>query len=175
MTDWGHDFIADCSDASKNLIERNSAWWNKYFDTIQKYKYRIENKASCWNETECGCYAKDEEISIKKDQCVLNLGTFPDIDGFWELSFELKINSWPTEIADPEANIHWSVELISGIGSQNKKPLLSSFPKMPTHIKSTHTIKISIKTFGIPYSNLTKIVISGGSENFHSLWTRGKS
>ena len=116
LTNWGQDFIADCSGAQENLIERNSAWWNKYSDTIQKYKRRIEKQASCWNETECGCYAKDEEIPIEKDKCVLNLGTFPDVAGFWKFTFELKINSLPTEF-DPDANVHWSYDFISGIGS----------------------------------------------------------
>ena len=62
-------------------------------------KQRIIQQAACWTgETECGCYAKDEEIPIKEDQCVLNLGTFPDVAGFWKFTFELKINSLPTEM-----------------------------------------------------------------------------
>ena len=129
MTNWGEDFIADCSGAPKGVMERNTAWWNKYSDTIQKYKNRIIQQASCWTkETECGCYAKDEEIPIKEDQCVLNLGTFPDVAGFWKLTFELKINSLPTEI-DPDViqaypNVNWSYDFISGIGSSMKSKII---------------------------------------------------
>ena len=114
MTKWGEDFVADCSGAPKNLMERNHAWWKKYSDKIQKYKLRMEKEANCYEETECGCYAKDEEILIEKDKCILNLGTFPDTEGWWKFTYELKINSLPKEgDYDPEANSHWSFNFLS--------------------------------------------------------------
>ena len=114
LTNWGRDFVADCTGVPKGLAERNHAWWNKYSDKIQKYKLKIENLANCYDETECGCYAKDEEIPILKDQCVLNLGTFPDFDGWWKFSFELKVNSLPKEGEfDPDENVHWAFEFLS--------------------------------------------------------------
>ena len=120
LKNWGEDFIGDCSNAPKNLIARNDAWWKKYSDTIQKYKHRMDQNAKCYEETKCSCYAKDEHISIEKDKCVLNLGTFPDVSGFWKFTFELKINSLPTEW-DSEANLHWSFDFLSGIGSDLTK------------------------------------------------------
>ena len=114
MTKWGQDFVRDCSDAPKGLLERNHAWWNKYSDKIQKFKLRMEKHANCYEETECGCYAKDEEIPIEQDKCILNLGTFPDADGWWKFKFELKINSLPKEgDFDPEANRHWAFDFLS--------------------------------------------------------------
>ena len=60
---------------------------------------------------ECGCYAKDEEIAIESDKCVLNLGTFPEsFPDAWRFSFELKINSLPGP-TDP----FWSFMILSGI------------------------------------------------------------
>ena len=65
---------------------------------------------------ECGCYAQDEEIKIKNDQCVLALGSsFPDVAGFWSFTFEFKFNSIPDEPTDPE----WVLKILSGIGSFN--------------------------------------------------------
>ena len=114
MTNWGQDFVADCSGAPKNMIERNHAWWKKYSDKIQKFKLRMEKHANCYEETECGCYAKDEEIPIEKDKCILNLGTFPDTEGWWKFTYDLKINSLPKEgDFDPEANLHWSFNFLS--------------------------------------------------------------
>ena len=114
MTNWGQDFVRDCSGAPKGLTERNHAWWNKYSDKIQKYKLRMEKHANCYEETECGCYAKDEEIQIEKDKCILNLGTFPDADGWWKFTFELKINSLPKEgDYNSTALTHWAFDFLS--------------------------------------------------------------
>ena len=62
---------------------------------------------------ECGCYAQDEEIPIENDQCVLALGSFPDVGGYWSLTYEMKILSLPAEPTDPR----WFFEILSGIGS----------------------------------------------------------
>ena len=75
----------------------------------------MEKEVSCWKETKCDCYAADEEIPIEKDKCVLNLGSFPDVAGFWKFTFELKINSLIK--TDPEPNVDWSFDFLSGIGS----------------------------------------------------------
>ena len=99
------------------MIERNNAWWKKYSDRIQKFKNIMERKGLCWTEAECGCYAQDEEISTAKDKCLLHLGTFPDVAGFWKFTFELKINSLPENPVDLSENGFWGVDLISGIGS----------------------------------------------------------
>ena len=48
-------------------------------------------------EIECGCYAEDEEITISNDNCILDLGTAPDVGGTWSFTFEFKINSLPDE------------------------------------------------------------------------------
>ena len=118
LINWGQDFVADCSGVSENVIERNNAWWKKYSDKIQKFKNRMETKAECWTEAECGCYAQDEEIPIAADKCLLHLGTFPDVNGKWKFSFDLKINSLPTD-SDPVYNSLWDGgrDFISGIGS----------------------------------------------------------
>ena len=71
LTDWGQDFAADCSGAPENVMIRNHDWWNKYSHRIQKYKLKMEKNANCYEETECGCYAKDEEIPIENNKCVL--------------------------------------------------------------------------------------------------------
>ena len=140
MTKWGVDFVADCSGVSKNLIERNHAWWKKYSDKIQKYKLRMEKHANCYEETPCGCYDEDEEIQIEKDKCVLNLGTFPDTEGWWKFEYELKINSLPEE-GDFEFNL-LSVAM-DGYNSYDR-------PDYPSHLlwflyeKSSGTNKLYI-------------------------------
>ena len=125
MTDWGQDFVADCSGAPENVMIRNHNWWNKYSDKIQKYKLKMEKDANCYEESECRCYAKDEEIPIESNKCVLNLGTFPDTDGFWKFTFELKINSLPKD------RNHWSLDFLSiafdGFNSHDK-------PQYPSHL-----------------------------------------
>ena len=74
----------------------------------------MEQQANCYEEAECGCYAKDEEIPIEEDKCILNLGTFPDVDGWWKFTFELKINSLPKD-GDfaPDSNRDWSFNILS--------------------------------------------------------------
>ena len=62
---------------------------------------------------ECGCYAQDEEIPIEHDQCVLALGSFPDVGGYWSLTYEMKILSLPAEPTNPR----WFFHILSGIGS----------------------------------------------------------
>ena len=64
-------------------------------------------------EPECGCYAPDEEISIENDKCIMNLGSFPDTEGDWSFTFDMKINSLPDEPTDPR----WFFYILSGIGS----------------------------------------------------------
>ena len=114
MSNWGKDFVADCTGAPRGLTARNHAWWNKYSDKIQKFKLKMEKHAHCYEETECGCYAPDEEIKIEKDKCILNLGTFPDFDGWWKFTFELKINSLPKEgDYDSTALTQWAFEFLS--------------------------------------------------------------
>ena len=109
-------------------------------------KQRIIQQAACWTgETECGCYAKDEEIPIKEDQCVLNLGTFPDVAGFWKFTFELKINSLPTEI-DEYYNqgypaFDWGFVFLSGIGSSITKFDPTLFARLRQY-KSELTLKL---------------------------------
>ena len=78
----------------------------------------------------CGCFAEDEEISIENDKCVLNLATFPNVAGSWSLTFDLKINSLPTEPTNPPYNswINWNVQIISGIGSLERS-FLSENPE----------------------------------------------
>ena len=44
-------------------------------------------------EIECGCYAEDEEITISNDNCILDLGTAPDVAGTWTFTFETKLDS----------------------------------------------------------------------------------
>ena len=44
-------------------------------------------------EIECGCYAEDEEITISNDNCILDLGTAPDVAGTWSFTFETKLDS----------------------------------------------------------------------------------
>ena len=63
-------------------------------------------------EPVCGCYAKDEEIKIQNNQCVLYLGSFPDVAGSWSFTFDMKFNSLPTEPTDPR----WFLYIISGFG-----------------------------------------------------------
>ena len=86
----------------------------------------MEKQANCYEETECECYAKDEEIPIENNKCVLNLGTFPDVDSFWKFTFEMKINSLPKE-----ENIHWTFDFLSiafdGYDSYDR-------PKYPSHL-----------------------------------------
>ena len=66
---------------------------------------------------ECGCYAQDEEILIENDKCVLDLGTSPGIGDDWTFTFDLKVNSLPTEPSRPPYNsaIPWYKHIISGI------------------------------------------------------------
>ena len=45
----------------------------------------------------CGCYAENEEITISANNCILDLGTAPDVGGTWSFTFEFKINSLPDE------------------------------------------------------------------------------
>ena len=53
MIYWGQDFIENCSDAPKNLIERNNDWWTRYSDRIQKFKEKMESVSKCnWNTTQ---------------------------------------------------------------------------------------------------------------------------
>ena len=132
LKNWGQDFIADCSGTAKGIMERNNAWWNKFSDKIEKFKLRMEKHANCYEETECGCYVKDEEIKIENNKCVLNLGTFPDVYGWWKFTFDLKINSLPKEgDFDPEANHHWSFDILSiafdGFNSNDR-------PQYPSHL-----------------------------------------
>ena len=47
MIYWGQDFIENCSDAPKNLIERNNDWWTRYSDRIQKFKEKMESVSKC--------------------------------------------------------------------------------------------------------------------------------
>jgi hypothetical protein len=64
---------------------------------------------------ECGCYAKDEEIEIENDKCVLALGTFPDLGGEWTFTLDFKLNSLPAEYTDPRWFFYmFSVEKDSG-------------------------------------------------------------
>ena len=63
-------------------------------------------------EPVCGCYAEDEEIQIQNNQCVLYLGSFPDVAGSWSFTFDMKFNSLPTEPTDPR----WFLYIISGFG-----------------------------------------------------------
>ena len=109
---------------------RNHDWWNKYSDKIQKYKLRMEKHAKCYEETECACYAKDEEIPIENNKCVLNLGTFPDVDGFWKFTFEMKINSLPKE-----ENIHWTFDFLSIAfdGFNSHDPIHFQYPSHLMH------------------------------------------
>ena len=109
---------------------RNHNWWNKYSDKIQKYKLRMEKHAKCYEETECACYAKDEEIPIENNKCVLNLGTFPDVDSFWKFTFEMKINSLPKE-----ENIHWTFDFLSIAfdGFNSHDPIHFQYPSHLMH------------------------------------------
>ena len=58
----------------------------------------------------CGCYAKDEEIRVEDNKCVLDLESMSDIVGDWKLEFEAKFESWPTGLS------YWDVQILSGIG-----------------------------------------------------------
>ena len=157
MTKWGDDSVADCSGGPKNLMERNHAWWKKYSDKIQKYKLRMEKEANCYEETECGCYAKDEEIPIQKDQCVLNLGTFPDTEGWWKFTYELKINSLPKEgDFDPEANLHWSFDFLSiAMDGHNTH----DSPKYPSHLMYFLYKKLSWAGFSLSIGNTDSVML----------------
>ena len=92
----------------------------------------MEREANCYEETKCGCYAKDEEIPIEKNKCVLNLGTFPDTEGWWKFTYELKINSLPKEEDfGPEANTHWSFTFLSIAMDGNDS---YDYPQYPNHL-----------------------------------------
>ena len=64
-------------------------------------------------EPECGCYAKNEEIEIENDKCIMNLGSFLNTTEVWYFEFDFKINSLPAEQTDPR----WFFYILSGIVS----------------------------------------------------------
>ena len=64
----------------------------------------------------CGCYAKDEEIQIENDKCVLDLGSMPNITKDWKLEFEAKFESWYTN----ESGQRVGSQILSGIGHYTK-------------------------------------------------------
>ena len=51
-------------------------------------------------EPECGCFARNEEITVANDKCILDLGTAPDVSGIWSFTFELKIKNLPNDTTD---------------------------------------------------------------------------
>ena len=71
----------------------------------------------------CGCYDKNEEISIENGKCVLDLGSFRDVAGNWTFTFDFKINNLPAEPTDPR----WDFYIISGIGRIIKNSCISKF------------------------------------------------
>ena len=56
---------------------------------------------------QCGCYVENEEITIEKDKCVLDLGRVTDVTTTWSLTFEFKMKSLP---------YNTSKDILSGIG-----------------------------------------------------------
>ena len=118
-TTWTENHLSSCKSYQKNNhYGRRLEKWNKIYSrvlgcdkgTTDHTEGDPDESDSDESEPECGCYAKDEEILIENNKCVLDMGTFPDVDGLWSLSFEMKINSLP---ADPD----WYLSILSGIDS----------------------------------------------------------
>ena len=109
----------------------------------------MEKHANCYEETECGCYAQDEEIPIENNKCVLNLGTFPDTDGFWKFTFELKINSLPKEG-------NWAFDFLSiafdGFNSHDQ-------PQYPSHLTYFIYKKLSRAGQSLSIGNVDNVML----------------
>ena len=117
---WTVNHLSSCKSYRKNNhFGRRLKKWEKIYsrvlgcNTINTHPEEVNSEEIDPEEAEseenvpaCGCYAKDEEIQIQNDKCVLDLGTIPDVSGFWSFTFEAKINSLPT---DPD----WYVQLLS--------------------------------------------------------------
>ena len=109
------------------------------------------------SEPECGCYAKDEEIQIANDKCVLDMGTFPAVGGFWSLTFDMKINSLP-------ADSDWYVQMLSVKKDFNGFPYeLTSVNYEPNDRFAWMVTKGSIHSPGVNFDvgQWYKITISG--------------
>ena len=90
-------------------VLRNLIFTNKDDDTI------TVSPCSKPEPPACGCYAKDEEIAIESNKCILDLGTSADTAGDWSLTFEFKANSMPDGPTDPRYFFY----ILQGIDSHN--------------------------------------------------------
>ena len=112
---WTENHLSSCKSYRKNNhFGRRLEKWEKIYSRVlgcdknDADPEEADPEESDPEETlpECGCFTRDEEIQIENDKCVLDLGTMPDVGGFWSFTFETKINSLPT---DPK----WYVQLLS--------------------------------------------------------------
>ena len=120
---WTENHLSSCKSYRKNNhFGRRLEKWNKIYSRVlgcdkeEANPEEIDPEESILEESECGCYAEDEEIPIENNKCVFDLSEVSDVLGDWRFTFDLKINSFPDGPIYPQYyENEWFTQIIQGL------------------------------------------------------------